>query len=195
MTSRTRWSDDCGTRDSDSRGPMLYRDAGPIRRLVRRLAATAPMSWLYSHTLHHLDRFVYRVTRGRGMFTSALAGLPIVLLTTQGAKSGREVTVPLVGLPLEDGAIAVIASNWGSPQHPGWYHNLRAHPAATVTVDGRRVAVQAREAEGVERGRLWQLGMTVYPGWSGYERRASPRQIPVMLLEPTEVDPRQVQEH
>lgn len=162
--------------------PMLYREAGTVRRQVRRLAATAPMSWLYSHTLHHIDRFVYRVTRGRAMFTTALAGLPIILLTTRGAKSGREVTVPVIGLPVDDGAIAVVASNWGSQRHPGWYHNLFAHPEATVTVKGRRMVVRAREATGGEYGRLWQLGLAVYPGWSAYVRRAAPRRIPVMVL-------------
>lgn len=163
---------------------MLYRDAGPVRRLLRRLAATPLMSRLYAHALHDIDRFVYRVTSGRAMFSTTLAGLPVVLLTTQGARSRREVTVPVIGLPIDDDAMAVIASNWGAQRHPGWYHNLVAHPEATVTVDGQRWTVQAREATGVERERLWQLGLAVYPGWSGYERRASPRRIPVMVLEP-----------
>lgn len=108
---------------------------------MRRMAATPLMSRVYAPTLHHIDRFVCRATRGRGMFSTALARLPVILLTTRGAKSGRLLTVPVIGLPAGDDLV-VIASNWGGQRHPGWYHNLVAQPQATVTVRRRHWTVR-----------------------------------------------------
>jgi deazaflavin-dependent oxidoreductase (nitroreductase family) len=162
---------------------MRYREVGPLRRLVRRAAGTRAMSRVYAPTLHRLDRLVYRATGGRVLPTSVLTGLPIVLLTTTGARSGHTSTVPLIGLPDGDDTV-VIASNWGSERNPGWYHNLRATPDATITIDGSQRRVRAREATGDERARLWRQGLEFYPGWTAYEARAGDRQIPVMVLEP-----------
>src|SRR5947209_1572003 len=79
----------------------------------------------------HLDRPIHRLTRGRHTMGSLLSGLPVVMLTTTGARSGKPRTVPILGIPVQ-GGVAVIASNWGQQHHPSWYHNLRAHPEAQV---------------------------------------------------------------
>jgi deazaflavin-dependent oxidoreductase (nitroreductase family) len=105
------------------------------------------------------------------------------MLTTTGAKTGQQRTWPVLGLPDGDNLVA-IASNWGQQQHPAWYHNLRAHPTATVAVGGVPRRVQAHEAIGDERERLWRRGLEVYPGWAHYERRAANRRIPVVVLAP-----------
>jgi deazaflavin-dependent oxidoreductase (nitroreductase family) len=77
--------------------------------------------------LHHLDRPVLRLSRGRYSLTRLLAGLPVVTVTTIGAKSGQPRSLPLVALP--DGEhVILIASNYGQKHHPAWYYNLRAHP-------------------------------------------------------------------
>lgn len=160
---------------------MRYREATPIQRFMGWSAATAPMSWLYARVLHHLDRLVYRLTRGRHTLASWLSGLPVVLLTTTGdTKTGQQCRVPVLGVP-EGDDLVVIASNWGQRQHPAWYHDLRAHPTAAVTVGGVPRRVQAREAIGEERERLRRRGLGVYPGWAAYERRAAHRRIPVVL--------------
>ena len=122
-----------------------YDSANPLRRLVRRSGAWPPMSWLYARTLHHLDRWVYRGTRERTTFVSLVTGLPVVLLTTTGAKSGRRHTLPLVAIPNEDRLI-VIASNYGQRRNPAWYHNLKANPSATATLDGVARVMTARES-------------------------------------------------
>jgi deazaflavin-dependent oxidoreductase (nitroreductase family) len=132
--------------------------------------------------LHHVDRPVFRLTRGRHTLASLLSGLPVVMLTTTGARSGLPRTVPVLGLPTTDG-LAVIASNYGQKHNPGWYHNLRAKPDGYVTVDGARSAFHASEAQGDVRARIWQQGLKIYPGFSQYERRASHRHIAVFLLE------------
>ena len=156
---------------------MRYREATPIQRLLRWSAATAPMSWLYARALHHLDRLSYRRTRGRHTLSSWLSGLPVVMLTTTGAKTGQPRTSPVIAVPDGD-YLVVIASNWGRRQHTAWYHNLRAHPEATVTMGGVSRRVQAHEATGQERDRLWQHDLEVYPGRTPYDRRAAHRRIP-----------------
>jgi deazaflavin-dependent oxidoreductase (nitroreductase family) len=160
-----------------------FDQANVIQRLLRRFAASGPGSWLFARVLHHIDRPVFGLTRGRRTFTSLLSGLPVVMLTTTGARSGRPRTVPLIGIPV-DGTVAVIGSNFGQHRHPGWYHNLRAHPDAIATIAGSRRPVRAVAAEGERRARIWQEGLRVYPGFGQYERRASHRNITVFVLEP-----------
>jgi deazaflavin-dependent oxidoreductase (nitroreductase family) len=162
---------------------MDYEQAGGLRRLVRRASATAPASWLLARTLHHVDRLVYRVTGGSSTFSSWVSGLPVVMLTTTGARSGRRRTIPVLGLPDGDGLV-VIASNFGQRHHPAWYHNLRAHPRASVTVRGVTREVEAHELTGEEWERCFQRGVEIHPGWVRYRRRAANRRIPVIMLDP-----------
>jgi deazaflavin-dependent oxidoreductase (nitroreductase family) len=167
---------------------VRYREANQVQRFLRWSATTAPMSWLYLRMLHHLDRLSYRLTRGRHSLSSWLSGLPVVMLTTTGARTGQQRTAPVIAVP--DGVnLVVIASNWGQRQHPAWYHNLRAHPEATVTVGGIARQVRAHEAIGEERDRLWQQDLEVYPGRTTYALRAANRPIPVMVLAPVNGQP------
>jgi deazaflavin-dependent oxidoreductase (nitroreductase family) len=166
---------------NDREEEMIYTEANPFYRFMRSFAATRPVSWLFARTLHHVDRPVFLLTGGKHTFASLVSGLPVVMLTTTGAKSGKVRTLPLLGFP--DGErMVVIASNYGQLHHPSWYHNLRANPEATLSVGGEARKVVAREVEGDERERLWRLGLAVYPGWSGYERHAAGRRIPVISL-------------
>ena len=165
-------------------GPLTYRRANPVQRVLRRFASSGPGSWLFARILHHIDRPVHRLTGGRHTFASLVSGLPVVMLTTTGARSGRPRSVPVLGLPTGDG-LAVIASNYGQRRHPAWYHNLRSNPEGHVSVDGATHSFRAHEAEGEERARIWQEGLAVYPGWSQYERRAQNRRIAVFVLDRT----------
>lgn len=160
-----------------------HRDARGPRRFVRRSAGWRPVSWLYARVLHRLDRWVFRVSRGRALFSAWLSGLPVVLLTTRGARSGIERTTPLVGIPDGD-ALVVIASNYGRRNSPAWAFNLRADPAVRVHVDGRDREILARELTGAERDAAYERGIEVYPGWIAYRSRAAPRVIPVFRLDP-----------
>jgi deazaflavin-dependent oxidoreductase (nitroreductase family) len=132
---------------------------------------------------YHLPGPVYRPTNGRYTAGSLLAGLPILMLTTTGAKSGKRRMVPVVGLPTADG-LAVIASNYGQEHHPAWYHNLRKDPHAEVGMDERTWRVRAVEVEGERRERIWQEALKIYPGYATYEKRADHRRIHVFVLEP-----------
>lgn len=159
-----------------------YGQANFLQRAMRRFAASPPGSWLFARVLHHIDRPVYRLTRGRHTFASLVSGIPVVMLTTTGARSGVPRTVPVLGLQTSDGLV-VIASNFGQERHPAWYHNLCANPEGELSVGGVTRAFRASEATGELRARIWQEGLRVYPGWSQYERRAQNRRIAVFVLE------------
>jgi deazaflavin-dependent oxidoreductase (nitroreductase family) len=164
-------------------GGIAFDQANVAQRVLRRFAAGGPGSWLFARLLHRIDRPVFRLTRGRYTFASLVSGIPVVMLTTTGAKTGRPRTVPVLGIPTRD-EVAIIASNFGQYRHPAWYHNLQAHPEAEVFVDGVRRRVRAVEADEQRRQEIWQEGLRVYPGFGEYERRASNRRISVFVLEP-----------
>ncbi len=165
------------------REPITFARANALQKLLRRFAATGPGSWVFAHVMHHLDRPVHRLTRGRYTLASLLSGLPVLMLTTTGAKSGLLRTNPVVGIPVP-GGVAIVASNWGRSRNPAWYHNLEAHPDAEIVVNGAHRRIHAVEAEGERRAEIWQEGLRVYPGFAQYERRASNRRIHVLVLEP-----------
>jgi deazaflavin-dependent oxidoreductase (nitroreductase family) len=161
---------------------MGYAEANAVQKGIRRFAASAPGSWLFRRVLHHVDRPLYRASRGRFTLTSLVSGLPIAMVTTTGAKSGQKRTVPLLGLPSSEG-LAVIASSYGQERHPGWYYNLRANPKGEVAIGSEKRAFHAVEAEGEQRARIWRQALEQYPGFATYERRASHRQIAVWVLQ------------
>jgi deazaflavin-dependent oxidoreductase (nitroreductase family) len=161
---------------------FAYTHANALQRAVRRFAASGPGAWLFARVLHRVDRPVHRLTGGRATFASLVSGLPVVMLTTTGARSGRPRTVPVLGLPTPDG-LAVIASNWGQRHPPAWERNLRADPVASIAVGGHTRRVRAIAVEGDRRELIWREGLEVYPGWSQYERRAAGRRIAVYALE------------
>src|SRR4029450_9292172 len=150
-----------------------------LRRLVNRVAEIVPMSWIPPRALVRLDRAFFRITRGRTNWSAWISGLPIIMLTTTGARSGKPHTLP--GLALSDADhLVVIASNMGKPANPGWYYNLRAHPSVMITWRGSTVQMRARELIGEERQRYVDLSLQDYPWGAPYHRRAAPRLIPVI---------------
>jgi deazaflavin-dependent oxidoreductase (nitroreductase family) len=110
-------------------------------------------------------------------------GIPTLLLTTRGRRSGILRRMPLI-YRRDGDAYVVVASNGGSPGHPGWYHNLRADPDVTIQVVSEVMPARARTAEGEERERLWAMMAAIYPNYDIFQGRTA-RQIPVVVLEPT----------
>jgi len=122
---------------------------------------------------------LYRWSGGR--IGRKIWGLPVLLLTTTGRKSGLPRTRALMYLPDGD-AFVVIASNLGDARHPLWWLNLKANPEATVLVGREETAVRAREAQGEERERLWAAVVAIAPTYDAY-KAATGREIPVVVLE------------
>ena len=107
--------------------------------------------------------------------------IPLLLLHTTGAKTGKERVNPLAYQAVGDD-VAVFASKGGSPKHPDWYRNLVAEPRGTIEIGNETIPVRARVAVGEERERIWSLQKERLPGFADYEQKTS-RQIPVVLLE------------
>lgn len=106
--------------------------------------------------------------------------MPLLLLTTTGAKSGERHTTPMGYIPNDDHLI-VIASNLGAPVHPDWYHNLRAHPQVTVEVGSETFDAAAIVMEGEEQHQLWTRIVEAYPFFAEHQAKTV-RQIPVIAL-------------
>jgi len=165
-----------------------YTEAGALRRMVRRATTTRPLAWMSARVLPRLDRIAYRSTRGRFTFSRWMSGLPVVMLTTTGARTGRARTTPVLGIPDGD-RLVVVAANFGQQHHPAWYHNLRAHPRVSVTVHGVTRDYDAHELAGEERDRQFQQAVKMNPGWLRYRTWAGDRQIPVIRLDRVASDP------
>jgi deazaflavin-dependent oxidoreductase (nitroreductase family) len=160
-----------------------YDDAPGLQRLFRRIGASAPGSWVLRRTLHHLDRLVFRGSGHRVTFAQSVVGIPMTMLTTTGARTGRARTVPVLAVPIPN-AWGLVASSFGQEHHPGWSYNLRAHPEAVLETDGRRVEVRARQVHGAERDAVREAALRIYPGYVVYERRASHRELRYFVLTP-----------
>ncbi len=133
---------------------------------------------LFRPTAHLLDRPLMRLTRGRLRLT---IGMPTLLLTTTGAKSGRQRTVPLLYVRHGDD-IAIIGTRFGSTKHPGWHHNLKAKAEATVAIKGDRYEAWARPATPEEREQIWPQAVRIYPGYDKYLPRVGGREVPIYIL-------------
>jgi deazaflavin-dependent oxidoreductase (nitroreductase family) len=116
-----------------------------------------------------------------GKVTGQFANRPLLLLTTTGAKSGRSYTTPVV-YTTDGDRIVIIASKGGAPTSPDWYHNLVAHPTATLEIGSERFQVRAVVATGKERERLFKNQADQMPNFAEYQKKTS-RQIPVIVLE------------
>ena len=124
----------------------------------------------------------YEATDGREANTLRDTGLPVVLFTTRGKKSGKIRKMALMRVE-HAGAYAMVASQGGAHEHPSWYFNLKADPDALMVQDGAdRFDARARELEGEEREVWWQRAVAAYPNYAVYQTRTD-RLIPVLLAE------------
>ena len=113
-------------------------------------------------------------------------GVPTLLLTTTGRRTGRERTSALIFARAGSGDSAdylIVASKGGMPSHPLWYLNLQANPQAKIQVKANELAVVARTASADEKPRLWTIVTDVWPNYDVYQSRTD-RDIPVVVLTP-----------
>jgi F420H(2)-dependent quinone reductase len=127
---------------------------------------------------------LYESSGGQQGNTLADTGLPVVIVTTQGNKSGKVRKTPLMRVE-HDGEYVLIASKGGAPSHPVWYYNLKADPKAVMIQDGPEpFAAEVRELAGEERARWWERAVAAYPPYSEYQEKTA-RTIPVFLASRT----------
>ena len=111
-------------------------------------------------------------------------GLPVVIVTNIGARTGKVRKTPLMRVE-HDGRYAAVASMGGAPKNPVWYYNLRANPRVELQDGAERLDMIAREIAGAERAQWWERAVAAYPPYAEYQTKTS-RQIPVFLLEPAQ---------
>ena len=109
-------------------------------------------------------------------------GLPVVIVTNRGARSGKVHKTPVMRVE-HDGRYAMVASKGGAPDHPVWYYNVRANPVVELQDGSHKQDMTARELSGDERARWWERAVAAYPPYAEYQQKTT-RQIPVFVLEP-----------
>jgi deazaflavin-dependent oxidoreductase (nitroreductase family) len=125
----------------------------------------------------------YEASGGREANTLRDTDMPIVVVTTRGAKSGKLRKNPVMRVE-HDGEYALVASKGGTPENPEWYHNLVAHPDEVVLQDGPEpVRVHIREVTGDEKKEWWERALAAYPPYAEYQQNTT-RQIPVFIAAP-----------
>ncbi|TWV55488.1 nitroreductase family deazaflavin-dependent oxidoreductase [Streptomyces misionensis] len=127
---------------------------------------------------------LYESSGGTEGTTLRDTGLPVIVLTTRGAKSGKIRKTPLMRVEHE-GAYAVVASQGGAPKHPVWYFNLKADPRAELQDGPVRQDMRAREVTGAEKAQWWERAVAAFPPYADYQRKTD-REIPVFVLERVE---------
>jgi deazaflavin-dependent oxidoreductase (nitroreductase family) len=157
--------------------------ANAAQRVVQKIASSGPGAWVFQRTLYPVDKMLFRSTKGRVTVPGLMAGLPVIVMTSTGRKSGEDRAMPLLGIPVEDD-LAVIGSNFGQKLTPGWVYNLRANPNAAVAYRSKSVDVTARIANAHETDAAFEAGALFYGGYPKYRERASHREIEVFILEP-----------
>jgi F420H(2)-dependent quinone reductase len=134
----------------------------------------SPQEWVRNQVAE------YESSGGQRANTLLDTGMPIIVLTTRGNKSGRVRKTPLMRVE-HDGQYALVSSKGGAPENPLWYHNLVAHPSAVLIQDGPApFEVTVRQLSGDEKATWWERAVAAYPPYAEYQTRTE-REIPVFL--------------
>jgi deazaflavin-dependent oxidoreductase (nitroreductase family) len=140
--------------------------------------APSPRSWVRDQVE------LFENSAGTEGTTLLDTGLPVVIVTNLGARTGRVRKTPLMRVE-HDGRYAAVASMGGAPKNPVWYYNLKANPTVELQDGPKRSDMVARELTGSERAEWWDRAVAAYPPYAEYQTKTA-RQIPVFLLEPVD---------
>jgi len=188
---RHRWSIDavsraCGSRRPRAGNPQAAggRPAGPGRRgLVLTVGMPVQGEYEPSTAVWVRDQVeLYESSGGTRGTTLRDTGLPVVIVTNLGARSGKVRKTPVMRVE-HDGRYAMVASKGGAPEHPVWYYNLRANPRVELQDGPRKQDMIAREVTGGERAEWWKRAVAAFPPYAEYQEKTT-REIPVFVLEP-----------
>lgn len=155
-----------------------------LRRRFSEVATNETMSALIARSAMPLDRLMLRVTAGRATATSFMTGFPVLWVTTTGARSGRPREVPLLGIPTPTRNLALLGTNFGGADTPGWVHNLLADPEAVVAWRDNRAEVTAARLDPAQEEPVWEAAIAAYPNYANYRQRAAHRNIHAFELVP-----------
>jgi deazaflavin-dependent oxidoreductase (nitroreductase family) len=136
--------------------------------------APSPAQWVRDQVA------LYESSGGQKGTTLTDTGMPVVIVTTRGNKTGKIRKTPLMRVEY-DGEYLLVASKGGAPQHPVWYYNLQADPDNVEVQDGPdKFAVTVRELDGAERATWWQRAVAAFPPYAQYQEKTD-RRIPIFL--------------
>lgn len=124
----------------------------------------------------------YEASGGTEANTLRDTGLPIIVMTTMGHKSGKVRKVPLMRVE-HQGEYAIVASKGGDPSHPGWYHNLMADPKVMIQDGPAPFNTEVRLVSGDERAAWWERSVAAFAPYAEYAEKAG-REIPVFVSQP-----------
>lgn len=128
-----------------------------------------------------LHRFVFKASKGR--VAARGYGMPVLVLTTTGRKSGHARQTMLTS-PVQDGdRVVLVASFGGDDRNPTWYLNLKVNPEVEITMRGQHRKMVARVASDAEKAELWPRVVAAHKGYAGYQTKTD-RDIPLVILEP-----------
>jgi deazaflavin-dependent oxidoreductase (nitroreductase family) len=137
----------------------------------------SPSSWVADQVE------LYERTNGAEGTTLRETGLPVIIVTNKGNKTGAVRKTPLMRVA-DGNNYVLVASKGGAPQHPVWYHNLKADPNVKIRDIDVEQSMKVREVDdAAERSRLWAIAVEAYPPYQGYQDKTD-RQIPVFVAEP-----------
>lgn len=156
-----------------------------LQKLIHKITSNRFVVNFFAPRMHIIDLYTLKLTGGRYSLAE-IAGWTIIQLTTIGAKTGQERTMPLLA-GVEGETIALIASSFGREHNPGWYYNLKKNPECRVIYKEYSSVFVAREVHGDEYDKYWKVVSSTYQsGYAYYKSLVSRRHIPVMVLEPKE---------
>ena len=149
---------------------------------MQAFASTRAGAWFFSKTLARADRIVSRLSNGRVTVPAIMAGLPVLVLTSTGRKTGQPRQTHLIAVPFRD-TLALLGTNFGQARTPTWVLNLEAEPRAAVTHRGISREVLARPATDVERSEVLSNSASVYADYVKYQQRITGRRLRIFILE------------
>ena len=132
-----------------------------------------PAGWQQEHVKRYIET--------DGADGHIWSGVPTLLLTTTGRRSGQSHTTPLI-YGRDGDRFLVVGSRGGAPRHPQWYQNLVAQPAVRIQVEADRFSARARTAAPAEKPAVWKLMTAIWPAYDEYQTRTE-REIPVVIIE------------
>jgi deazaflavin-dependent oxidoreductase (nitroreductase family) len=151
---------------------------GPVGRVVQRIAGTKAFAKIAPPIITPLDKAVHKLSGGRWLLSKGM--LPVLMLTTTGAKSGEPREVPLACMP-DDDVIYLVGSNFGREKHPAWTGNLLKTPHASVSFKGETFDVDATRLSDEEKAEIWPKLLQLWPTYDRYVERSG-RNIRVFRL-------------
>lgn len=144
-------------------------------------STTSAMKDLFARAGNVVHRAL--VTASKGRIGGTGFGMPVVILTTTGRKSGKERTTMLTTPVHDESRVVLVASYGGDDRHPAWFLNLRENPAVELELKGKKRSMRAHVASADERATLWPQVVESYKGYAQYQTRTD-REIPLVILEP-----------